>query len=812
MYLLMPIVNHKSPCLQKLRLRNKTKGSEISLSVISAPRRFSDSKHIELIICNDVIIIRHLRRNFDMENTRELRDNQEEVVVTTCHSHCGGACPLKVHVKDGTISKIETDYGEEPQYRACARGRGYRQRVYAPDRIKHPMKRIGERGKGEFERVSWDEALDTVASEIKRVKECFGPSANLLLSSRGDVAWLHNDALFEKLLIGAGGYSGSWGSPSGEAGLFALITSYGVPGMGNSREDLLNSRLIILWGWNPAVNCSFGNTRLYLAQAREAGTKIIAVDPRHTDSAAVFAHQWIPIRPGTDSAMLIAMAYVMIAERLQDQAFLDKYTYGFERFKDYVLGKEDCLSKTPVWAEDITGVSRDTIASLAREFAITKPAAIIDGFAAGRSAHGEQFHRATITLAAMTGNIGIPGGSAPGGGAGMGDASPGLSLGPRAAMNIGGRENPVDMGAPTRKDAVVAKWMERVSLYTGASSARVHWAHIADAILKGRQGGYPTDYKLLLLVNTNYVNQISNTNKIVRALKKLEFIVILEQFMTPTARYADIILPTNTFLERNDLTTGGIGPYYGYMNEVIDSLGESKSQYEIAVELAARLGITDFSNKTEEDWLREIVQGCKDIPDYETFKKAGIYKVKFAQPYVCFQNQISDPVNNPFPTQSGKIELYSQEIAALGNPMLPAIPKYIENWESRNDPLAQKYPLQLVTTHTLRRAHTQFDNIPWLRELYLQAITINANDAQDRGINHGDLVRVYNDRGEMLIPTRVTERIMPGVVDMPQGAWYDPDENGVDRGGCANILTKDVTSPGGAFVSNTALVQVERVQ
>jgi anaerobic dimethyl sulfoxide reductase subunit A len=281
--------------------------------------------------------------------------------------------------------------------------------------------------------------------------------------------------------------------------------------------------------------------------------------------------------------------------------------------------------------------------------------------------------------------------------------------------------------------------------------------------------------------------------------------------MTPTAKFADILLPTNSFLERNDLTTGGIGPFYGYMNKAIDSLDESKSQYEIAVELAARLGVTDFGDKTEEEWLREIVAGCKDIPDYDTFKKNGIHKVKFDQPYVSFQEQINDPVNNQFPTPSGKIEIYSQQLADMNNPKVPPIPKYIEAWESRNDPLAEKYPLQVVTTHTRRRAHTQFDNVPWLRELDPQAVSINTTDAEARGIKDGDMVRVFNDRGEMIIPARVTGRIMPGVVDIPQGAWYDPDENGVDRGGCANILTKDVISPGGAFASNTALVQVAKL-
>jgi len=182
----------------------------------------------------------------------------------------------------------------------------------------------------------------------------------------------------------------------------------------------------------------------------------------------------------------------------------------------------------------------------------------------------------------------------------------------------------------------------------------------------------------------------------------------------------------------------------------------------------------------------------------------------YPEPSVPFKRQIEDPANNPFPTPSGKIEIYSQQLADMNNPLIPPIPKYIDTWESLNDRLARKYPLQLITTHPKWRAHSQFGNIPWLRELEPQAVAINARDAEARGIKDGDPVRVFNDRGEMSIPAKVTQRIMPGVVDVPEGAWYDPDKRGVDRGGCANVLTRDARSPGGAFTTNTCLVQVEK--
>jgi len=677
------------------------------------------------------------------------------------------------------------------------------------------MKRVGERGRGEFTRISWDEALDTVASEIKRVRESYGPPAISFMCSSGDICWLNSPGLIHDLLIAAGGYSGAWGQASAEGAWVANIASYGIGVTGNTRNDWLNSRLIILWGWNPAVSIRYGNESEYLAQAREAGIRIICVDPRYTDSAAAFAHQWIPIRPNTDTAFLVAMAHVIITENRNDQAFLDQHTVGFERFKDYVLGREDGIPKTPAWAEGITGVAASTITSLARDYATSRPAALMDGFAPGRTAYGEQFHRATITLATMTGNIGIHGGNAPGGSAFAAGVRLLGGLGPRVPERINVGDNPVERGSPPRKDSVFYQ-QEGAGMvgeyYSGnASSARVNRFHFADAVLKGRSGGFPTDYKLLYLVNLNYVNQYANSNKIAQALKKLEFVVVQEQFMTPTAKFADILLPTNTYMERNDLTAG-MGFFLGYMNKAIDSVGESKPHFEIATELAVRLGISEFSDKTGEEWLREIVTGSEAIPDYDTFKKEGIHAVELTRPFVAFEKQINDPENNPFSTPSGKIEIYSQRIADMDNPRLPPIPRYIEAWESRKDPLAEKYPLQLITTHTSRRAHTQFDNIPWLRELYPQAISINSADAGARGIKDGDMVRVFNDRGEMIIPARVTGRILPGAVDIPQGAWYDPDENGLDRGGCANVLTKDEISPGGAFCSNTALVQVERAR
>lgn len=721
--------------------------------------------------------------------------NGETIIPTTCASHCGGSCLLKVHVKDGVITRIETDDGPEPQLRGCLRGRSYRQRVYAKDRLLHPLKRKGARGSGEFERISWDEALDTVASELLRVREQYGNQSILLLPMSGDVISLHGVFTMFRLLSMFGGYTTWWGATSFHGGMFASYFNYGTLYATNTRDDVPNSKMIVMWGWNPAVTVTGTNTAWYMAQAKENGAKVVAVDPYYTDSAAAFAEQWVPIKPGTDTAMLLAMAYVMIKENLHDQAFLDTYTVGFGRFKDHVLGVDDGAAKTPAWAQEITGVPAETIAQLARDYATIKPAALMSGTGPGRTAFGEQFHRATITLAAMTGNVGVSGGDSAA----------------RAWESIaGGYPYPVFVGAAL---PFVPNPLEQPSPYEGLwlheAYPNVHYTKIADAILKGKAGGYPADYKAAIISNANYLNQLPNINKIVKAMNALEFVAVEEHFMTSTARYADIILPTTTYMERNDLAVGVGEAFIGYQNQIIEPRGECRSHNEIAKDLAVRLGIEGYDDAGEEKRLRDLVESA-GIGDFDEFREKAIHWIEKDEPYVAFKVQIDDPANNPFPTPSGKIEIYSERIAEMNDPKIPPIPKYIEGWEGPGDPLAEKYPLQLITNHWKGRANAQYANIPMLQEQTPQAVFINSVDAKARGIKDGDRVRVFNDRGETMTPAAVTERITPGVVILPTGTWYEPDENGVDQAGSANVLTLDEPSPAGSFAYNTVLVEVAK--
>jgi anaerobic dimethyl sulfoxide reductase subunit A len=281
--------------------------------------------------------------------------------------------------------------------------------------------------------------------------------------------------------------------------------------------------------------------------------------------------------------------------------------------------------------------------------------------------------------------------------------------------------------------------------------------------------------------------------------------------MTPTAKLGDIVLPVNTFMERSDIAPPWLGsPYYIYLNKAVDSLYDSKSDLEIVRMLSKKLGLPQgLADVEEEDILKMIASGRKDIDDFEKLKKDGVLKIKLEEPVVSFRQQIEDPKNHPFPTLSGKIEIDCNHLAEMEQDRIPSIPRYMTHAEGYDSPLSKKYPLQLLTTHPRTRAHSTWHNVPWLREIEAHAVWINPEDARARKIQDGDLVDVFNDRGRIRLVAKVTERIMPGVVNVGQGAWYDPDENGVDRGGCANVLTADAHSPGGAHHMNSALVQIE---
>jgi anaerobic dimethyl sulfoxide reductase subunit A len=731
-----------------------------------------------------------------------------QIVNTGCCHDCGGRCVLKAHVKDGRVIRLESDTGEDPQIRACMRGRAYRQRLYSPDRLQYPLRRVGKKGAGKFERISWDQALNEVAGKLQHVKETYGNAAILLLASGGNQGMLHGPLPVGAMLQEFGGFTRTWGIASYEGAMYASMATYGTIRTGNSREDLLNSKMVILWGWNPAVTIQDPGTSLMLARVKEKGIKIVVVDPRYSDSAATFGQQWIPIRPGTDSAVLIAMAYVILKENLQDQAFIDTHTVGIEKYIKYLFGDEDGIQKTPQWAESISMVSAHVIAKLAREYAQNKPAALIAGWAPARAAFGEQYSRAANVLTAITGNIGVNGGFA----AGFMRAYSSREFSHKKVVVRPDQAKPRRTGNPVENGALPRKYsLHKLYGGTNPNGARIHNAKVYDAILRGKAGGYPADIKLAYVVASNCLNQNPNTRRGEAALAALDFMVVHEQFMTPTARFADIVLPVNTFMERSDIAPPWLGsPYYIYLNKAVDSLYEAKSDLDICRELAPKLGISPMMfTFTEDEILQGIAAGRDDIPDYGAMQRDGVLKIRLDAPVVSFKEQIEDPGKASFPTLSGKIEIFCEHLAEMDDPSVPPIPMYMPHGESHNAPLAKQYPLQLITPHDKKRAHSTWYNVPWCSEIEPHVIRINPADARDRGIRDDDMVDLFNDRGRVRIQARVTERIMPGVVELTQGAWYDPDENGVDRGGCANVLTRDDVSPGGAHPMNSALVQVE---
>jgi anaerobic dimethyl sulfoxide reductase subunit A len=751
------------------------------------------------------------------------RDLKERMVRTGCPSHnCGGRCLLRVYVKDGVITRIEGDDRpgdtlEDPQLRACIRGRGYRHRQYHPDRLKVPMKRVGKRGEGKFARISWDEAVDRVAGEMSRVKEKYGNSALFVPYGTGGYSQITGRQTAQRLMNLFGGSLGFYNSYSWAAIAAATPTVYGTSVTGNQRQDWLNSKYILMWSWNPAEARDGTNSEYFIRMARERGARTVCVDPRMSPSAVSLADEWVPIRPGTDAAMMSAMAHVMIMEKLHDAEFVRAHCVGFddtqmppgcegeESYRDYILGTRDGTPKTPEWAERITGVPRATIARIAREYATTKPAVLYQGYGMQRRAYGEQVVRAGCVLAAITGNVGIPGGWAGGMALQAPDGGPLWIVFPTG-------HNPVKASIPS------FLWSEAVLRGKGMGPE--------DGVLGIDR--LDNDIKLIYAVASNcLVNQHANINRtagILRDEERLEFLVVQDNFLTSTGRFADILLPACTQFETWGVEDGWkYGDEVLLMPKIVEPPFETKSDYAICAEIARKLGIGEEYTKgrDERGWVEWALDRYRKtrfpgLPSLDEFERsnAGVYSVPVTKPAVAFEDFRRDPVGHPLPTPSGRIEIFSKKLFDLKKPAsIPAVPKYIQEWESPFGPEAARYPLQAVGHHGLARVHSTLDNVDWLNEAFPQRLIINPLDAGPRGIKDGDAVRVFNERGATVVPCRLTTRIMPGVVTLPQGAWWAPDEKGTDRRGSINVLTSERWTPlafGNA--QHTIMVQVEKAK
>ena len=712
----------------------------------------------------------------------------ETVVTSTCGHNCGGRCVVNAHVRDGRIVRISTDprkwTSEVPPLHACVRGFGQLERVNHPDRLLHPLRRTGPRGTGQFERIGWDEALDEVAAQMLRVRDTYGPAAILDCSRTGSTSMLHSGRLnVQRLLHRFGGCTELWSNLSAEAEVFAVKHTYGGEYKSSGREptDYVNSRLIVMWGWAPGDGTFGTGTLQYLKLAKKHGTRVVCVDPRRTRTSWELADEHVFIRPSTDTAALIAMAFVIASEGLHDQAFLDRFVLGFDEatlpagapagssYRSYLFGLTDGVRKTPEWAAGITGVPAETIRRLAIALATEKPSALHCGYAPGRTYQGEQFHRAAYALAAMTGSVGVTGGNS-----GVSNGACGRS----GIKSLPFGENPVN--------------------------ARVASSMLADVLARGKSGGYPADIKLVYSAAGDLFNQCPNVNKTIAAAQSLEFMVAHEHFITPTARYADIVLPATTFWERNDMHTpwAGAGHYVIFMQQAIPPVGECRNDLDICADLARRLGIEGYNDKTEEEWLRELSAGV--IDDFDTFRAQGLARLPAPDDAVAHAAQIRD--GKPFATPSGKIEIYSTTLAAQPDPYgLGPIPP-IPTWTP--DTVDARHPLRLLTPKSRARTHSIHGNQPVLARADRDDVWMHPADAAARGIVDGQRVRVFNDRGATALPVRVTDRIAPGVVSIKEGAWFTADETGADTRGCANVLTEDRASPAGASTYNSSFVEI----
>ena len=613
----------------------------------------------------------------DPAQAAEMSATGAKTVWSSCNVNCGSRCPLRMHVVDGQIVRIDPDntgtneLGSQ-QIRACLRGRSIRKRIYNPERLKYPMKRVGERGSGEFARISWDEAFATVASSLKKTIAEYGNEAVFINYGTGTIggtvtsSWPPGGSLVARLMNCCGGFLDEYGDYSA-AQIEAVVGYYYGTWVGsNSFDDVVNSKLVVLWGNNPQeTRMSGGGETFVLEQAHKiSGAKVIVVDPRYSDSAVTLTDEWVPLRPGTDPALVAGMAYVMISENLHDQAFLDKYCVGFDEehmpagipanssYKSYVLGLgPDKTKKTPQWAEQITGLPAQRIVELAREIAQTKPCSITQGWGPQRTFNGDATARAVFLLATMTGNVGIPGGGTgarerlrPRHGGDAGARQPGKSGHLVLHLDRGNRARPGDDGSCRR-------------------CARRRQAERTDQV--------PRQYAGNALINQH--GDTNRTDKILKDTSKCEMIVVIDNQMTPSARYADIILPDVSNAEQADLIQQGAAGPLGYTilaSKAIEPLFECKTIYEICSGVAKQMGVEEkfTEGKTQEEWLRLIVAQSQaavpGLPSYDDLAEMGIWRQPPAADHtqVALESFRQDPKKNPLLTPSGKIEIFSKQL------------------------------------------------------------------------------------------------------------------------------------------------------
>lgn len=793
---------------------------------------------------------------------------------------CGSSrCLLKVYVEDGVPLKIrsdedETDSIEALQRRACPRGRAQISNITSPARIKYPMKRKnwspdapnGElRGKDEWERITWDEALDYVAAEMKKAYDNYGPKS-ILAAAYSDIG----DTYFDQVICLLNAKGGAMHHELGTVSLGSWpIPEIMMTGGMLAAPDYLSiqdSELHFHFGNNWMANKG-GNTAYQLDYAKRQGGRVVIVEPWLNQTAQAIADEWVPIIPGTDTAFCIGMAYHMIENDLQNQEYLDKYCIGFDadhmpegapiedNFRDYVLGTYDGEPKTPEWAEKICGVPAADIRRLAEEIAHTEKVNFFAGQSTTKIPAGEMFAQAFYTLAFMHGNVGTPGNYASWVGLAEGMSTlPFVVAGDASSADL----NPVNALKPTALSSVpLFSQMEDPTAWENLDYSEL-WQSILDGAY-GRDswpgGKHPLDIHVIYCGGyENSLNSVPNANAGIEVFRKVDFVWGANPFFDPSRQYCDIVLPVATWWEKGNLAWTNNSDTIYWADRIMEPLYEAKPEGYIAEELAKRLDVEPsvVNAQTDEERTYSTLSGAVYLTDRSTasyaplftitqddidelgvegdsqeglmtvaeFKEKGFFKIPRAKDdalsSVPWSDFYKDPEGSPLPTSTGKFEIYSAGLAAtvnsLGYSTIYPIAKWqIGDSEQGAGTQTDEYPLLLWTPHSLRRAHTVNDNVVSLREAFPQECFMSVVDAEARGIKTGDVVLMTSPHGQVLRPVKVLPTIVPGAVAMQDGAWIRIDEEtGIDLGGDPNILQAPKASGQASQSWTGTLVQVER--
>ncbi len=678
------------------------------------------------------------------------------------------------------------------------------------------------RGGEQFIPVSWDRAIELVSAELRRVIDTHGNAAIYA----GSYGWAsagrfhHAQSQLKRFLATLGGFVGSVDNYSNAAGSVlarrVLGSSQAVDGPVTSWRSIIDhAQLIVAFGGIPTRNTQVTTgglgehrTRGWLAEAKAAGIQFVNIGPIRDDAAAYLAADWLAPRPGSDTAIVMALTHTLIVEDLHDEDFLTRCCVGFEAYRAYLFGHEDGVVKDADWAAGLSELPAETIRALARRMARHRTYLIMN-WSLQRSDHGEQPYWALIALAAALGQIGLPGGGFGFGLGSMEGVAGQRRFAPRPTLPIG--RNPVNAFIPV--------------------------ARIADMLLHpgepfqydGKDLTYP-DIKLVYWCGGNPFHHHQDLNRLVSAFRRPDTVIVHEPWWTATARHADIVLPSTTTLERNDIGSSSYDRFLVAMKKAAASPGEARTEFAIFSDLARALGTeAEFTEgRGEMDFLRDIYETARrkaqamqlHWPAFDEFWAQGFIEVPEAeQPYIFLEGLRRDPERHRLNTPSGKIEIESRTVAGFNYPDCPGHPTWMEPAEWLGGELARKFPLHLLTTQPATRLHSQLDmgRVSQASKVAgREPMRINRADAARRGIQDGDLVRVFNDRGAILAGAVLTDELRPGVIQIATGAWYDPERPDQDRSlekhGNPNTLTRDKGTSRLAQgpSAQTALVEVER--